>query len=170
MHVRPVHLSWNAWRDPCDVKPEDSCPESTDFSFQTPSSNDCSASSNVSSLLLQELRLEFCWHGRSAEMQKSTPGVLLVSTSFVCSCRDRFRIPLLHKCQCSMGYHLHCNFLSLMMLLMVETSRQRQESDRSHCGVCRFLVMELWSKHWHLHHVCNVLILALTPGDKWAGY
>lgn len=95
-----------------------------------------------------------------------------VSTSFVGCCCDRFRIPLLHKCQRSVGYHLHCNFLSFMMLLMVVTSRQRQESDGSHCGVCSFLVRETHrAVIYALTPSClHVLIPGLTPGDKRAGY
>lgn len=85
-------------------------------------------------------------------------------------CRDRFRIPSLLKCQRSVGRHLQCNFLSLTMLLMVVTSRQRQESDRSHCGVCSFLVRETHGAVIYTLTPPSCLHVLITPGDKWAGY
>lgn len=147
-----------------------------------PSSNVCSVSSNVSLLLKEfctislpfELEWKVCgWRFADAGVPQGSNnrplGYPPVSTSSVGCCRDRFSIPLLHKCQRSVGRHLHCNFLSLTMLLMVVTSRQRQESDGSHCGVCREThraVIYALTPPSCLH----VLIPGLTPGDKWAGY
>lgn len=60
--------------------------------FTIPKALCCSPFLSLSKTVTLSVRLEICWHGRSAQERKSTPGVLLVSVSFVCSCRDRFRL------------------------------------------------------------------------------
>lgn len=131
----------------------------------------CSPFLSLSKTVTLSVRLEICWHGRSAQEWKSNPGVLPVSVSFVCSCRDRFRLCYTNV---SVQWDGICTVISWAWWCCW-WSRHQKKGRKVMGGAVGFAASllgkhtELWSKHLHIHRV-HVLMLVLTPGDKGAGY